>query len=336
MHEALFYTKEHDAAVQCRLCPHMCRIAEGKTGRCGVRKNQNGILYSLVYGRVAAEHVDPVEKKPVFHVLPGSMSYSLSTVGCNMQCRHCQNFELSQMPHEKGFIYGDSKSPQHIVDDALRHGCDSISFTYTEPTVYFEFAADIAQQARTQGLKTIFVSNGYVNREPLEYISPYLDAANIDLKAFSDDFYRTVCHARLEPVLESIRLYKTLGIWLEVTTLIIPGYNDAAADLQKTASFIASVGVDIPWHVSAFYPTYLLTDCDRTSPEKLAEARSIGLSCGLRYVYTGNIPGDGGEHTFCPNCNKSLVQRYGFQVIGNALEEGACPACGQHIDGVFA
>lgn len=336
MHEALFYMRQNDRKVVCELCPHRCSIAPGATGICGVRRNTDGVLESLVYGRVIAEHVDPIEKKPLFHFHPGSRAYSIATVGCNLRCRHCQNAEISQMPREQGVIMGGDRSPDDIVQAARESGCASISYTYTEPTVYFEFALACAKLAHAAGIRNNFVTNGYINPEPLEAIKPYLDAANIDLKSFSDEFYRDICGARLQPVLNAIRLYKRLGIWLEITTLLIPGLNDGADELAQIAGFIASVGKEVPWHVTAFYPTYRLLDRPRTGIETLTRAREIGLHAGLRYVYTGNVPGGDGEHTFCYGCGKLLIRRSGFSIRENHLRGCACPQCGMVIDGVFA
>lgn len=333
MQDALFYTKKGDATVQCFLCPHNCTIASGKTGICGVRKNTGGMLSSLVYGKVIAEHVDPIEKKPLFHFYPGSRAYSIATVGCNFRCRHCQNSEISQMPRDQGVVMGSDRTPDDIVRAAQQAGCRSISYTYTEPTVFFELALETAQLARERGIKNNFVTNGYISPEPLEKISPYLDAANIDLKAFSEEFYKDICGARLQPVLDAIRLYKKLGIWIEITTLIIPDLNDSPQELEKIAGFIAATGREIPWHVTAFYPTYRLLDKPRTSIKTLIKARGIGLQAGLRYVYTGNVPGEEAENTYCYGCGRLLIRRDGFAIGENNLSDGVCPECGARFDG---
>ena len=336
MKEAYFYDKLSDKKVRCRLCPHECRIPENKTGFCCVRNNIDGMLYSMNYDKIIAEHIDPVEKKPLFHVLPGSRSYSIASAGCNFTCRHCQNAEISQFPRDRGICIGEPRMPAEIVASAQKAGCASISYTYTEPTVYYELAGDTAKLAAEKGLKNIFVSNGYISSEPLTEISPYLHAANIDLKAFSDDFYRTICGARLEPVLEAIRLYKKLGIWIEITTLIIPRLNDSPEMLAATAEFIAGVGKEIPWHVSAFHPTHLMTDRGPTPVETLLLARDIGLQAGLRYVYTGNIPGAGGEDTLCHRCGSLLITRKGYAIAPVGFNHGKCSACGAGCAGIFA
>jgi len=269
MKEAMFYEREEGGQVRCGLCRFRCLIKDGERGICGVRENRGGYLCSLVYGRLCAEHVDPIEKKPLFHVLPGSRSYSIATVGCNFRCRHCQNYSISQVPRN-ATVQGLVRSPQEVVRRAVAASCSSIAYTYTEPTMFFEFAYDTARLAREAGLKNIFVTNGYITSEALATIAPYLDAANIDLKGFSEKFYRDFVNATLSEVLDSIIEYRRQGIWIELTTLIIPGLNDSEEELQGIASFIVTnLGVDTPWHVSQFYPTYLLTDRPRTPVETL-------------------------------------------------------------------
>jgi len=335
MHEAMFYTPISDNRVRCRLCQHFCEIAEGKRGLCGVRENRAGVLYTLVYGQSIAASIDPIEKKPLFHLQPGSTSFSIATVGCNFRCRHCQNWEIAQYPQmHTGPLPGKILAPETIVEQAQAAGCTSIAYTYTEPTIFFEYAFETAKLAKQAGLKNVLVTNGYTSAEALRTIAPYLDAANVDLKSFSDDFYQKVCGAKLQPVLDTIRLYHELGIWLEVTTLIIPGYNDSEDELKEIADFIASVGVEIPWHVSAFYPTHELTDAPRTSARILRRARQIGIAAGLRYVYEGNNPGDGGENTCCYGCGELLIERFGFSIRKNRMEQGRCPSCAAMIDGV--
>jgi pyruvate formate lyase activating enzyme len=290
---------------------------------------------SLVYDRIIARNIDPIEKKPLFHFLPGSLSYSVATPGCNFRCKHCQNADISQLPQDRGgMVPGEPVSPAEIVEAALRHHCASISYTYTEPTIFFELAYDTAKLARKAGLKNVFVTNGYITSDALREISPFLDAANIDLKGFTDDFYKKICGARLQPVLDSIHLYKELGIWIEITTLVIPGHNDSENELRQIARFIRSVGEGVPWHVSRFHPTYKLIDQPRTPLETLKRARQIGIDEGLRYVYEGNIPGEG-EETLCWSCGKPLVKRYGFSVEENHVKDGKCGYCGAKMDGVW-
>lgn len=334
MKEALFYERRQNSQVRCGLCRFRCLINEGARGICGVRENRGGTLYSLVYGKLCAEHVDPIEKKPLFHLLPGSRSYSIATLGCNFRCHHCQNFTISQVEQEVP-IRGLLRTPEEVVKQALAHGCQSISYTYTEPTIFFEFACDTARLAHAAGLKNIFVTNGYITPEALAMIAPWLDAANIDLKGFTEDFYRQIVHARLAEVLDSIIAYRKAEIWIELTTLIIPGLNDNEQELQQLAAFIVdNLGADTPWHVSRFSPTYKLTDRPRTPIETLRKAREIGRAAGLHYVYEGNIPGAGGENTYCPSCATLLIERYGFTIGANRIRNGCCPDCATVIAGI--
>jgi len=334
--EAHLYEALKNGEVRCHLCRHRCRIAQADRGICGVRENRGGILTTLVYGRLVARNVDPIEKKPIYHLKPGSLSYSIATVGCNFKCRFCQNADIAQMPSDRGgAIAGQPCSPEEVVDDAVQNGCRSIAYTYTEPTVFFEFARDTAKIATARGLQNVFVTNGYMTPEALEMITPYLDAANVDLKSFDDRFYRKSCGARLKHVLDTLRRMKTLGIWVEVTTLVIPGLNDSPAELEALSKFIAGdLGTETPWHISRFHPTYRLTDRSVTPAATLLAARDIGLNAGLLYVYTGNMPGEGSEHTLCPDCQKTLIQRWGFQIRENVMEKGRCPGCGTAIDGI--
>ncbi|GAB7028372.1 AmmeMemoRadiSam system radical SAM enzyme [Geotalea toluenoxydans] len=335
MKEAMFYERKAGDTVKCGLCRFRCLIPSGKRGICMVRENQGGTLYTLVYGKAIAEHVDPIEKKPLFHVLPGSRSYSIATVGCNFRCLHCQNYAISQPSGGTLEIMGTELSPEEIVANAKRSGCASISYTYTEPTIYFEYAYDTAVLARAAGLKNIFVTNGYITPEALSQIRPYLDAANIDLKGYSDRFYKEVVHAMLQEVLDSIVEYKRQEIWIELTTLVIPNWNDSDADLEGIARFIAGkVGIEVPWHVSQFYPTYKLLDQPRTPLATLDRARQIGKNAGLRYVYEGNVPGSQGEHTFCPECGELLIHRTGY-ITASKLAEGKCGRCKFAIDGIW-
>jgi pyruvate formate lyase activating enzyme len=338
MHEAMFYQKitKETFSVHCHLCAHNCRIKEGRRGLCQVRENRGGILYSLVYGKLVSENVDPIEKKPLFHILPGSLSYSISTVGCNFRCRHCQNYGISQYPGDHhNEIPGIKRSPSQVVEAAKNSNCASISYTYVEPTIFYEFALDTARLAHEEGLKNIFVSNGYTSPEATREIAPILTANNIDLKAFSDRFYQEVCGAKLRPVLETIRLMKELGVWIEITTLVIPGLNDSDDELENIANFIRSIDPGIPWHVTAFHPTYKMIDRPPTPSSTLKKAREIGLTAGLKFVYTGNTPVTEGENTYCPNCRETLIARTGFWSKTAGLTGDSCRACGTRIPGVF-
>lgn len=337
MKEAMFYERTGGSRVRCGLCRFRCLIDDGRRGICGVRENRGGTLFTLVYGKTVAEHADPVEKKPLFHFLPGSLTYSIATVGCNFRCLHCQNAEISQA--EGGYlpISGRNATPEEIVRRALAVGCRSISYTYTEPTIFYEYAYDTAVLAHAAGLRNIFVTNGYITPEALAHIHPFLDAANIDLKGYSERFYREVVHATLAEVLESIVEYKRLGIWIELTTLIIPNYNDSEEELRAMARFIADqVGTDTPWHVTQFYPTHKLLDQPRTPLATLRRARQIGMEAGLRYVYEGNVPGERGESTWCPACGELLLDRSGFRILANRVGTGNCPSCSEVIAGVWS
>lgn len=361
LHEARFYEPLPDGKVLCTLCPHDCRIPEGARGACGVRYNHKGRLYTLVYDKVVAREVNPVEKKPLFHFYPGSFAYSISTVGCNLRCSFCQNWRISQWPKEylpkhiesgeqtemetpdficpqlvelERIVAGETITPEAIVQAALNTGCLSISYTFTEPTIFYELAYDTAVLAREKGLKNNFVSNGFISETPLRELATVLDAANIDLKFFKEESYRRISRARLQPILDAIRLYHELGVWLEITTLIIPGINDSEGELQQIAEFIHELDVAIPWHVSQYYPAYKMFDHPPTPVETLRRARRIGLDTGLRYVYEGNVPGEGGENTWCYQCGELLIERYGFYVRQNRICDSRCPDCGAVIDGI--
>lgn len=337
MKEALLYEKISGSKVKCLLCRHYCSISNDKRGICAVRENKGGLLYTLVYGKIIARHIDPIEKKPLFHFYPGSMSYSIATVGCNFRCLHCQNYEIAQYPKEHYSILtdiaGDDVTPEQVVREAKLTGCKSISYTYTEPTIFFEFAYDCARLAHEKGIKNVFVSNGYMSPEATALIAPYLDTINIDLKG-DDNFYKRVAGARLQPVLDTIKLMKELGVWVEVTTLIIPTYNDSEDFLKWAAEFLKSVDAKIPWHVTQFYPTHKLLDQPKTPIKTLTMAKETGLKAGLKYVYEGNVPGEGGENTYCPSCGELLIERSGFSLIATKMKNSKCPKCRAQIDGV--
>ncbi|MCI5128463.1 MAG: AmmeMemoRadiSam system radical SAM enzyme [Candidatus Electrothrix sp. AUS3] len=336
MKEASLYIREEERSVSCVLCHHQCSIKSGKRGRCGVRENRNGRLYSLVYGRLIAEHADPVEKKPLYHFLPASRSYSISTVGCNFACQHCQNYQISQYPQmHRGDIAGNLRTPEQVVRAAKQSDCQSISFTYVEPTVFYEFASDCMQLTREQRLANIFVSNGYMTAACCQKLAPLLDGINIDIKSFSEKFYRTICKASLQPVLDTVCLLRELGVWVEVTTLLIPGLNDSAEELKKIASFLQGVDPAIPWHVTGFHPTYKMLDHVSTPASTLKKAWQIGLDAGLRFVYQGNIRSDNGANTLCPICHSKLILRSNFTVQHNRLQEGRCPQCMEKIEGIW-
>ncbi len=333
--EARLYLSADNQEVICHLCHHKCQIKPSRFGICGVRQNCEGKLYTHVYGEVIAAHVDPIEKKPLYHFLPGSNSFSMATVGCNFFCSFCQNWQISQDSKKNHPDFSGQKLlPKDIVALAQKYRCQSISYTYTEPTIFFEYAFDTARLAKEQDLFNIFVTNGYMTKEALDLISPYLDACNVDLKSFREDFYKKICKARLQPVLQSIEHMKDLGIWVEITTLIVPGLNDSEEELNQIANFVVHMDPGIPWHISRFHPDFEYLSCSATPVEILHKAYSIGKKAGLRYVYLGNVPAES-EDTVCPACQEPLIQRHGFSASENRIREGKCPACGQEIQGVF-
>lgn len=334
MKEAMLYKQLGESRVHCYLCSQHCHIDPGTTGQCGVRQNQGGTLFSLVYGKLIARSVDPIEKKPLFHFYPGSTSYSIASVGCNFTCLFCQNADISQMPRVHGTVHGREATTEDVVKSARREGCATVSYTYTEPTVFMEFALETAEAAKKHGLANVFVTNGYMSREALDAVGPVLGAANVDLKSFSDKFYREQCGARLKPVLATLEAMKEKGIWLEVTTLLVPGLNDSEEELKELARFLFTLGAGTPWHVSRFHPAYRMTDRGATPVETVRRAREIGLEAGLRHVYTGNVPGESGESTFCHSCGEMLIKRIGYLIRIANLGGGKCGKCGTALDGV--
>lgn len=338
MQEARLYEKLDAGRVRCNLCAHRCIIKPGELGICQVRQNQDGTLYSLVYGRAISAAVDPIEKKPLFHFKPGSKAYSIATVGCNFRCTFCQNADISQMPRDKRTIDGFEMPPQMVVRGALAQHCASIAYTYTEPTVFYEYVYDISVAARESGIANVWVSNGYMTAETLDTLTgaqPLIDAANIDLKAFQNSFYHEQCGARLQPVLDALILLKKRQVWLEVTTLVIPGLNDSEEELRELARFIVSdLGKETPWHVSRFHPMYRRLDRGPTPVETLHRAYAIGKAEGLDFVYVGNLPGDEGENTCCPSCHKVVIRRMGYAIREYHIKEGRCSYCNAEIAGV--
>jgi len=333
--EARLYSRLDGGRVRCHLCAHRCTLRPGQRGVCCVRENRDGTLNTLVYGLLISQAIDPIEKKPLFHFYPGSDAFSIATVGCNFRCAFCQNSEISQWPREGRPPVGRETPAAAVVQAARRAGCRSISYTYTEPTVFFEYAYDVSVLAREAGIANVFVTNGYMTKEMLDAYHPYLDAANVDLKSFRDSFYRELCGARLQPVLESLVYMKQQGVWVEVTTLVIPGHNDDPGELRELATWIVQhLGPETPWHVSRFHPTYKLTSAPPTPPATLRTAYDIGREAGLRYVYVGNLPSMRAEDTLCPGCGRTVIGRFGFRVTERHIKEGACANCGTTIAGV--
>ena len=340
MKESILYKKLADKKVQCKTCNHHCVIAPGKRGICGVRENTDGKLNLLVYGRTIAANVDPIEKKPLFHFMPGTYSFSIGTIGCNFRCKNCQNWEISQGSKFPGVTRediknsGDELPPEKVVETAIRSNCASIAYTYTEPTIFLEYALDTMKLAKKKGIKNIWVSNGFMSKETLETIIPHLDAINIDIKSFEDGFYRENCGARLEPVLENCKTIIKNKIWLETTTLIIPTLSDNEKMLTKIAKFIKSeLGDFIPWHVSAFSGviSWKLQHLPETPVEKIKKAYEIGKAVGLKYVYAGNVPGSDMESTYCPKCGELVINRVNYY-IKRYDKKGKCPKCGKKLD----
>jgi len=335
MHQARLWKPLKDDRVQCRLCSHFCRIEPGLRGKCAVRENRDGKLYTLVYDRVAAINLDPVEKKPLYHFMPGTKSLSIGTMGCNLACSFCQNYTLSQTPRLTGDVSGRNVPPDDLVAEARDLGAASISYTYSEPTIFFELMADTAAKAQKAGIKNIMVSNGFMSPQCLDELAPLIQAINVDLKAFTEKFYQGLCGAKLKPVKDNLVKIKKLGWWLEVTTLVIPGKNDDPKELDGIARFIHDhLGDETPWHVSRFHPTYKLTDRGPTPVSTLEAAYELGKKAGLKYVYPGNVPGHEHDNTYCPSCKNMVIQRRGFFPSNKDLVGGKCGKCGAAIAGV--
>ncbi|MEW5765363.1 MAG: AmmeMemoRadiSam system radical SAM enzyme [Acidobacteriota bacterium] len=334
--EAVLWRPEANGRVVCDLCAHRCRILPGRSGVCRVRANRNGRLVSLVRDRLIAGHVDPIEKKPLFHFLPGTLSYSIATAGCNFRCRFCQNFTLSQAVRDGGEVPGEPVAPARVVEAALRSGCATLAYTYTEPTIFFETAEEVGLLARQRGLKNVFVTNGFLTPEAVERARAFLDAANVDLKGFDDGRYRKVCGASLKGVLTGLESLVRAGVWVEVTTLVVPGMNDSDGELRAVARYVADLGRHVPWHISRYHPDYLMDSGGPTPLATLERAWELGREAGLDHVYLGNVPGHPSEHTTCPKCGTIVLERLGFHAVPRALAGGRCAACGERIHGVFA
>ena len=335
LHDALLYDEREDGTVQCNLCAHYCEIRPGHQGLCRVRENQDGKLKTLVYGNLISQNPDPIEKKPLYHFLPGSRSYSIAMPGCNFRCEWCQNWQISQMPRIMEMPQTERWTPDEIVWAAIRTGCKSVAYTYTEPTIFFEYSYDVAKLAAEKGLKNVYVTNGFMSAGMLAIFHPYLDAANVDIKAFHDETYRRLMGGRLEPVLESCRRMKAFGIWLEITTLIVPGVNDDPQELENLARFIyEDLGPETPWHLSRFYPQYKMNDLSPTAEALLYETKEMGHSLGLDYIYIGNVHGE--NNTYCKQCKKILIRRDGYHTrISDMDKTGTCTHCGARVEGIW-
>ncbi len=330
--KAILWKVLPESKVRCNACAHRCIINEGKYGICGTRKNIDGKLFTNVYEYPLAVNVDPIEKKPLFHFLPGSKALSIGTAGCNFKCSFCQNYDISQMRGDT--ISGKHVSIKELLDEAEANYCKSIAYTYNEPVVFLEYTLDTAMEAHKRGLKNVYISNGFETEETLQLLKGKIDAMNIDLKAFTETFYQKHCKGRLAPVLSTIRRAFEIGIWVEITSLLIPGENDSENEIRQMAKFIASVSKEIPWHLSRFFPTYRMTNKPATPLRKLETARKIGLAEGLHYVYVGNVPLERNT-TFCPMCGKPLIVRNIYNLTKNSVKNGKCPYCGQAVSGVF-
>jgi len=332
--EALFYKKISSKIVQCQLCPHFCTLNYSEKGKCGVRKNLNGKLISLVYEKPCSIAIDPIEKKPLFHFLPGKKTLSIATLGCNLNCKHCQNFEISQPKIEK--TRGFKIKPKEVIKQAIKNKSKIISYTYTEPTIFYEYMLDICKEANKNNVRNVTVTNGFINPEPLKQLCKYLDASNIDIKSINNDFYENICEAKIAPILESIKMMHKEGIWIELTNLLIPGFNDSEKDIIKLVTWIKNnLGEEVPLHFSAFYPCNKMLNIPPTNPKTVVNARKIAMNLGLKYVYTGNMHNTEGETTYCPECNKALITRKGYEIIENNLKKGKCLYCEKSIAGVW-
>jgi pyruvate formate lyase activating enzyme len=332
--EAKFYQKLQGRKIKCNLCPRECTVGEGKRGYCGVRENRGGAFYLLVHSRVCAAHIDPIEKKPLFHYLPGSMAFSLATAGCNVNCKFCQNWEISQALPEQ--VPAEFMPPQRVAELAAHYHCPTIAFTYSEPVVFSEFLMDAADAGHEAGIRSIVVSNGYIQNEALRAAYGKMDAVKIDLKSFSESYYAKVVTGQLKPVLDSIITLRKMDKWTEIVYLVVPTLNDSDAEFRGLAHWVKeNLGTDVPLHFSRYHPEYLLKKLPTTPIATLERAREIAVAEGLHYVYIGNVPGHPAENTYCPQCHRMLVERAGCEVRQMLIRKGACPFCTQSIPGVW-
>jgi len=332
--EARYYKKLEELRVQCELCPRQCTIADLERGYCGVRENRKGNYYTLVYSRPCALHIDPIEKKPLFHYLPNTTAFSLATAGCNIECKFCQNWNISQFrPEEVQSYYAP---PDEIVNLAQKYKCLTIAYTYTEPVVYYEYMYDIAQAARKAKIGSVMITNGYIMEKPMLDLCRQLTGVKVDLKAFTEKFYRESCSGELKPVLDILVALKKIGIWLEIVVLIVPTLNDSPQEIEQMTRWIGeNLGREVPVHFTRYHPTYKIKNIPPTPIKTLEKARDIALKNGLHYVYIGNVPNHKAEHTYCPSCQKVIIRRVGYRILEVNLEEGGCKFCQHPIPGVW-
>ncbi len=334
-HPARWWKSAGELRIECELCPNKCRVADRERGTCGVRENRDGKYYTLVYGRPCAMHIDPVEKKPFFHVLPGTTAVSLAAPGCNIQCKFCQNWEISQVRPEQVQTY--AKSPESIVEAARRFGSPTVACTYSEPVVWSEYVFDIAAATKKAGLRTLMVSNGFIEPGAMNDLCGVLGAVKIDLKGMTEKFYKEQCVGKLAPVLDTLRLLVKRQIWTEIVTLVIPGLNDSEQEARELARFVKKdLGPDVPVHFTRFHPSYRLQNVPSTPVSTLTRARDVAIAEGLHYVYVGNVPGHPGNNTYCPGCKKMLIRRISMTTLENRIKSDHCPDCKRSIPGIWS
>ena len=333
--EAMYYEKLHENEIKCKLCPKECVVGDKERGWCGVRDNRKGKYYTLVHSNPCAVHIDPIEKKPFYHFIPASLALSISTAGCNLNCKYCQNWQISQYrPEQTTNVYAP---PEMVVEAAQKRKCQSIAYTYAEPIVFYEYMLDTARIGRKAGVKSVVISAGYIHIDPLKELCETVDAVKIDLKAFSDKFYKEICKGTLQPVLDTLKTLKEMKVWHEIIDLVVPTLNDTEEEFKSLAKWIVdNLGPDVPLHFSKFHPTYQLKNLPNTPLKTLETARQISMDVGLNYVYIGNVnPDHEGNNTYCPKCHEMLIQRYGYMIIKNDVVNGKCKHCGNEIPGVW-
>ena len=334
-YEAKWYEKIPHKRVKCTLCPRECVVDDRERGYCGVRENWEGIYYTLVHSKPCTYHNDPIEKKPLYHFLPGTNAFSIATVGCNVDCQFCQNWQISQIRPEQADNL--DLTPAKIADMAKRSGSPTIAYTYTEPVVFAEYVYDCAVAAHAAGIKSVMISNGYIQEQPMRDLAGVLDAVKIDLKAFTQKYYRDIVMGELKPVLDTLVLLKKLDIWTEIVYLVVPTLNDGDKEFRELSKWVMTdLGKDVPIHFTRYHPQYKLQNLPPTPVKTLERAREIALSEGIRFVYVGNVPTHPGEHTYCPGCHELIIKRRGFWILENKIESGKCPQCGTHIPGVWS